>query len=204
MPRTDRRIRRTRRQLRDALMALILEKGYDTITVQDITDRADLSRATFYLHYRDRDELLVDILEAMFDELVATLDTQRGQGQHSMEELRPSLLAFRHAQEYSSLYRVLLGERGVAYVIYRQKNYLARQARRQIETLLPESPHPPLPVDALAHYLAGALLSLIMWWLENDMPHTPEEMAEMYHTITLPAVQAALGLPHPGSPQPGD
>ena len=66
----DRRVRRTRRRLRDALIQLIMEKGYDNVTIQNITDAADLSRATFYLHYTDKDELLASSLEEMFDELL--------------------------------------------------------------------------------------------------------------------------------------
>jgi len=69
----DRRQQRTRRLLKAALISLILERGYDDLTIQDITDRADVRRATFYLHYATKDELLAQVLAAMFDELVAQI-----------------------------------------------------------------------------------------------------------------------------------
>jgi AcrR family transcriptional regulator len=56
---TDRRVQRTRRLLHKAFMSLILEKKYESITVQEILDRADVGRSTFYMHFRDKDELLV-------------------------------------------------------------------------------------------------------------------------------------------------
>jgi AcrR family transcriptional regulator len=70
----DRRKQRTRRMLRDALLALIVEKGYDDLSVQDITEKADLRRATFYLHYADKDELLATVLREIFDALVKELE----------------------------------------------------------------------------------------------------------------------------------
>ena len=73
MAKIDRRIVRTRQLLRDSLMSLILEKGYEAVTVQHITDQANLGRATFYLHYKDKEELLVISLESLFDELVKTM-----------------------------------------------------------------------------------------------------------------------------------
>jgi AcrR family transcriptional regulator len=94
----DRRVLRTRRQLQDALMALVLEKGYDAVTIEDITERADLGRTTFYLHYKDKDELLMQSLEAVYDDLVdqiqqRTIDEWVAQGQG------PWTLAFQHAAE---------------------------------------------------------------------------------------------------------
>jgi AcrR family transcriptional regulator len=120
----DRRKQRTRQLLRESLQVLILEQGYDAITIQEITDHANLGRATFYLHYRDKDELLVDALETMFDQLVQQID--RLSPQHILElEAPPSLIAFRHVQVHHDLYRVMLSERGIAFVIKRVRRYLA-------------------------------------------------------------------------------
>ncbi len=70
---TDRRVRRTRELLRSALLSLIQEKGYDRITVQDILDRADIGRSTFYAHYRDKD----DLFRAGFEDIRAALAAER-------------------------------------------------------------------------------------------------------------------------------
>lgn len=194
MQKIDRRVRRTRRRLRNALIQLIVERGYDNITIQDITDAADLSRATFYLHYKDRDELLASSLEEMFDELVASIDNDTFiETWHSLNA-PPSLLAFQHVAEYSDLYKsLLLGERGVTYVIYRAIHYLARVSHEQIMCLLPDDADPDIPVDIIAHHFAGSLFTTILWWLENDMPHPPDYMARVFHLIYAPGMMYIVG-----------
>jgi AcrR family transcriptional regulator len=195
----DRRVRRTRRRLRDALIELILEKGYDNITIQEITDRADLSRATFYLHYEGgKDELLAISLEEMFDELVESVqDLVYQQSLEATDQNPPSLLAFKHVAEYHQLYRSLLGDKGVTSVIYRTLNYIARISLKQLEGLKAERQldNTPIPLEVAAQHSAGSLFSMVSWWLENDMPYSPEEMAHIYHSITVPGIRAALGLP---------
>lgn len=194
----DRRVKRTNRQLRDALLALIMEQGYEAITVQDITDRADLSRATFYLHYRDKDDLLVNSLEEMFDALV---EAQGTLNPHMIlsDSTPPSLIAFRHAQEYSRLYRVMLSERGVAYVMHRIQHYLAAVAQEQIALLIPAGSALPVPLEIVAHHVAGSLFGLIVWWLAHDMPHSAEYMAQTFHRLTIAGIVAALGLELPSA-----
>lgn len=199
--RPDCRVRRTHRRLRDALIELILEQGYDTITIQAIADRADVSRATFYLHYKDKDELLANSLEEMFDELVASLEGPlfSGDPQRQPPPTPPAVLAFRHVAEYSSLYKaLLLGDRGVAYVIYREIDYVARIAQQQIEMLYPTSAPPPVPVEIAAQHVAGSLFGLILWWLEHGMPYSAEAMAQHFEQMINPAILSALGLPARG------
>lgn len=196
----DRRVRRTRRRLRDALIELILEQGYESITIQEITDRADLSRATFYLHYKNgKDELLAVSLEAMFDELVESVqDLVYQQNLDDDEKDPPSLLAFKHVEEYANLYKSLLGDKGVTSVIYRTLNYIARISRKQLEGLKLEHKIDtmPIPIELAAQHSAGSLFSMVSWWLENDMPYPPEEMARIYHSMTVPGIRAALGIKH--------
>jgi AcrR family transcriptional regulator len=194
----DRRVRRTRRRLRDALIELILEKGYESITIQEITDRADLSRATFYLHYENgKDELLASSLEEMFDELMESVQDMVYQQSLEIDEKDPpSLLAFKHVAEYSKLYKSLLGDKGVTSVIYRTLNYIARISQKQLEGIKAEHniDKTPVPIEVAAQHNAGSLFSMVSWWLENDMPYTPEEMARIYHAITVPGIRAALGI----------
>jgi len=195
MTRIDRRVRRTRRLLREALLALVLEQGYEQITIQQITDRADLSRATFYLHYKDKDELLADSLEALFDELVQSLDTPVFDFTWREGERPPSTIVFQHVAEYQALYRaLLLGERGVTYVINRALDYIARIAAEQVRPLVPRGHTPPTPVPVVAHQIAGALFGLILWWLANDLKPATEHVAGMFQRTITAAVSGALNL----------
>jgi len=204
----DRRVRRTRRRLRDALIELILEKGYDRVTIQEITDRADLSRATFYLHYKGgKDELLASSLEEMFDELVDSMQDLvfRRNVEWDAEE-PPSLPAFQHVAEYSALYKSLLGDTGVTSIIYRTLNYIARITQKQFEALAEERnlEDLPVPLEVAAQHIAGSLFSIVSWWLENDMPYSAEEMARLYHYMTVPGIRVSLGLPIKDPAEPSD
>lgn len=194
----DRRIRRTRRRLREALIALIVQKGYANITIQEITDEADLSRATFYLHYKGgKDELLADSLESLFEEFVDSLRKPLFGKNWVATEPSPSVLAFEHVAEHEQLYKaLLLGDRGITYVIYREIQYTARIIEKQLELLLADNDRDPndFPVAIAAQQMAGALFSLILWWLENDMPHSSGEMGQLYRTMALPGVLRVLKL----------
>ena len=191
----DRRVRRTRRRLRDALLELIVEMGYGDITIQNITDRADLSRATFYLHYDDKDDLLVSTLEAMFDELLENSQETIFKGDWLNNQPPVSLVAFEHVAEYSALYKVLLGERGVTYVINRVLQYLARIAESNIRQIISDEDELGLPLGIVAYHMAGSLFTLILWWLENDMPYSPDLMARAFHRLAVPGVAESIGKP---------
>ncbi len=193
MKKLDRRKRRTRRLLHQALIELILEQGYENIKVQDITERADVSRATFYLHYGVKDELLFSCLEEMMDALVEKMREADSQG-GMLEGKTPSLLAFQHVQEHHHLYKALLGGGGISTVMNRELEYLARQTAERINFFLPDGFEPAIPIDMIAWHSAGSLFSMIIWWVQNDMPHPPEAMAETFHKMSFPAIISGLGV----------
>ncbi len=191
--RPDRRGPRTRRLLRDALISLILEKGYDAVTVQDITDRANLGRATFYLHFKNgKDQLLMTSLREMFDDLKARIippppDMPLG-------DMAMRMVPFQHAFEYRDLYRVtLLSQQGTAAIVNGIREYLAGSMRERIDVAVGER-QPLVPLDVLANYLAGAMISLISWWLKQDTHYTSEQMAEMFRLLSMPTISTVLGF----------
>ncbi|MCB9453141.1 MAG: TetR/AcrR family transcriptional regulator [Anaerolineaceae bacterium] len=189
----DRRKQRTRQYLRDALMALIVEKGYDTISIQDITDRANVSRPTFYLHYRDKEELLLTSLEEVYDDLNARIGEITPEG--LMTDGNPmELVAFQHVAEFADFYRVMLGRRGVAAFIIRVQDYLAGVFRHHIEICYPTEYVPNVPVDIITYREAGALIGTLSWWLENGMPYSPTEMAKLHYKSSAQGMLWSLGI----------
>ncbi len=190
MKKPDRRVIRTRRFLRDALTALIFEKDYDAITVQDITDRANLRRATFYLHYQHKDELLLAILEETFEALAKQLETLSGEDWLA-GPTRPTaaLAVFRHMDEHWDLYQMVLNVHGGGVTTRRIRDYVAAQVRPYFESLAAETPQ--FPADVQAFYVAGSLLALISWWLENDRPHSAEVMAQTFQRLILLGVTSS-------------
>jgi AcrR family transcriptional regulator len=191
---TDRRIERTRRLLSEALISLILERGYDTITVQDITDQANLSRATFYLHYRDKEELLLASLQTIYDGLTESI--RAFQMNDILDDRHePMLLAFQHAAENRDLYRVMLRARSANAVTEGIRTYAAE---RILESLERTTRYMTLrvPREVVAHHMAASLIGLITWWLE-DAPfarYTPAQMASLYQVMNGASLMRAIGV----------
>ena len=173
----DRRVKRTRNLLGNALLELVQEKKFEQITIQDITDRADLNRATFYLHYGSKEELLANSLEGHFDALVEQITPLTLQ-KPIWENPEADEMVFAHVAEHAELYRVLLGENGMGYVINRVIEYIAEFSVLQLKAGLGDI-EPHTPIEIMARHVAGSLYALVTWWLMNDMPYTPREMAEM-------------------------
>ena len=178
----DRRIIRTRRQLADAMLALLLERDYDALTIYDITERADLNRATFYLHYGSKDELLIAALEARFDELVAQIESVLPQDA-PWDDTRDVLMVYEHVAAYAPLYRVLLGEQGRAYVINRVIDYITDVNMRFCEAAFGPVVHEDPRLMLATRHMAGSLHALLTWWLRADMPYSAAEMTEMTHAL---------------------
>jgi AcrR family transcriptional regulator len=190
----DRRVRRSRQQLTQALLDLVVEKEYETITIQDITDRADLNRATFYLHYSSKEELLIASLEERFDELVSQFD-QLSAERPIWEEKQSILMTFQHVADHAELYKVLLSERGMGYLIHRIVNYIAELSARQLQDSLPKEAVLTVPAGLIARHVAGSLFALLSWWLTNDMPYPAEYMTNVLHQM---CVHGTLSVVEPG------
>jgi AcrR family transcriptional regulator len=181
---TDRRVRKTRQALSDALIALILEKGYDATTIKDITDRADVAHATFYRHYRDKDELLAQKLEDVVQEIEAMAR------EPSLQDAEGYLI-FKHAQENSTLYRILLSSPGTTQVRKRIRETIAANVLKTCKPLH-SAAGGVIPPKAAANHIAGSLLLLIEWWLDHDMPQLPHHMARVYEELVTGATVNAV------------
>jgi AcrR family transcriptional regulator len=190
----DRRIGRTRRLMHEALMSLILEQGYEKITVQDILDRADVGRSTFYAHYRDKDELLLSSFEhlrTLFEQQQQALLASRRTG--SNPDLNFILELFRRAGEHQKLYTAIAGKQIGEMILKYLHRYLGTLLREPLTELMKKRKSPSVPVEITINYLVSSLLSLMTWWLDNNMPHSPEKMDEIFRTLTTPGIEAAFG-----------
>ncbi len=176
----DRRVRRTKQRLNDALEALIVEKRYDKITVQDLIDRADVGRSTFYAHYETKHDLLV----SGFDQLAAEMELHIAQEQTDAGSIMPSLALFHHLAEHHHLYKAMLGSRGINIVTQMLHSMLLRHATSELERRPDANHQTTIPIEVRAGFLASSLLALLTWWLDNDMPYPPESMDEMYQELT--------------------
>lgn len=203
--RPDRRVERTRRLLSQALLQLIIEQGFDQISVQDITDRANVSRATFYLHYRDKDELLFSSMQAIYDDLMRDFPVVTRETVLREDEPAELMVStdFRHVAAHADFYRVMLSERGVSAFVVKVEDYLARIFEAKLlQPLAPVDGEPPVPLGLIARYLAAGEVGLMRWWLSDGRAYSPEAMARLTYRLCAFGMWWALGLDVPRPPVP--
>jgi AcrR family transcriptional regulator len=193
--RIDRRINRTLRQLREALFGLMLEKPYESITIEDITRRADLGRTTFYLHFKDKEELLLESIEAVAVELKEKiLEAMKDQPPMLSREVtaafapgwRPISMVLEHAAANASLYLPILRGEGTPRAPAVLRQIIHQSAYEFFVTRIGDevsARKPDIPIEVLTNFFTTSLLGMLTWWLENGMPYSPEVMAEMYRRL---------------------
>lgn len=181
----DLRIVRTRRMLREAMIALAIQKGFANVTINDIVGLAMVNRATFYRHYQDKYDLVESYLDELYSELNAAPTPPRP------GEPNPGLVKlFEHIRENAAFYRAMLGPHGY--------NGFGERIRRLTEATLharwQASPlaegRSQMPSPMLLSYLSHASYGALVWWLESGSNYSPEQMARWLHQLTLAAFQA--------------
>jgi AcrR family transcriptional regulator len=186
---TDRRIRRTRKLLQDALLELILEKGYAAVTVQDVIDRANVGRSTFYAHFQDKESLFLSEFEALQKQFEDHLTRM------PMNDASPwglSLMMFQHAQSQRQLYKALAGKEAGSVVLEYLQKFLAAVLLDHLRPQLSRRKNPQIPPEILTHYLVSTFIALLTWWLDHDLPYSAERMNDMFRQLTQPGVEAAM------------
>lgn len=187
----DPRVMRTRQLLRDALVELMEERGYEKITVQDITERATLNRATFYLHYSDKLDLLYQSTKEILNDLVSSLnDTfdDKVEFNFSKDADEPHdtfMHLFEQISLNSKLYKVFLTEKDIPYFSSGLKEIIIDFISNGINFTQPDDKRLTVPREMAVRYFAAAFLEVIVWWLENDMHYSPKFMATQLMRITM-------------------
>jgi AcrR family transcriptional regulator len=176
---TDARVRRTRDALGDALIALMQEKPFDTITVQDVLDRAHVSRSTFYAHYSDKDDLLMSDAEEFFEALSMALSAH---GDKS-DRVFPVQEFFTHLSDVQPFFKALVKSGKYQENMDLARGHFARGIERRLSELPRSKSIPANQLPAIAFTHAGALLSLLTWWLDRGMRESPAEMDELFHRM---------------------
>lgn len=179
---TDRRVRRTRHLLIEALIQLIIERGYEELSVQEILDRADVGRSTFYAHFRDKD----DLLYATFERLRTVLGLPAA-GDPLPDLATLSLTLFRHTDGQGALYRAMAGRPSGARLILFVHELLSEYVQRHLAHRGAEM---PVPVEVAAQYYVSALLGLLTWWLDAPRGYSAEEMDAMFRRLVEPTLMS--------------
>lgn len=204
---TDRRIQRTTQALRKALMELIKEKGYDSISVEEITRRANIGRATFYLRYNDKEDLLIDVFREIANERIRMLaeipfsawlpNVENPDIAIENKPSPPFLMVFQHVANHAELYRILLKSEKSDRILERIRKIIAQSISEFMQTKIEKDPIPILfeiPIDLLAAYFSGALLSCVDWWMGPGQTYSTEEMTRMFQRLFYPGARKILGV----------
>ena len=202
--RTDRRVRRTRRALGDALIGLLHEKRYEDITVQDILDRADVGRSTFYAHFVDKDSLLIDAFRELrrTHSAAPTVDGATGSDGFawSRETFGWSLEMLHQFEKASSLYCCMVGSEGCTLAVAELERELDGIVRQDLARMA--GVHPRRVPDLVVRFVVTSFMAILPWWLENPETMTVKEVDQAFRSLTLPGAAAALGVSVDAGPAP--
>jgi AcrR family transcriptional regulator len=182
--RMDARVRRTRDALGDALVALMQEKPFDTITVQDVLDRAKVGRSTFYAHYSDKDDLLMSDAEEFFEAISMMLSVRGDQS----DRVFPVREFFSHITEAKQFVEALVSSGKFHDNMELAHGLFARGIERRLSELPRGRGISAAERPAMAFAHAGALLSLLTWWIDRGMRQPPDEMDQLFHTMVWKGV----------------
>jgi len=194
MTKTDRRVGRTRELLQNSLIELISEREYDTITIQDIVDRANVGRTTFYLHYNSKDELFISCHKAIVSKFhIGPLHPLSREELLSPEAPSGIASAYRHLEEARPLLYSIFQGKDSLLILRRIRDWNAQEIEANLRAAFAEEDS-TVPFDVLANYLAGAQIALVQWWLEKRQPHTLQNLAQMFHRLQRAAIRDAFRL----------
>jgi AcrR family transcriptional regulator len=189
----DRRIQKTLNLLHEALGSLIREKPYDEIVVQEILDRANVGRSTFYMHFRDKDELLVSGIRNMLGSVHITPDLNTPGKPHE-RIVRFSLPIFEHIYQHRRTGAAMMGVRGRAVVHDHLQKIVAEQiaddVKRYVQGLRKGATK--IPQDLLAQYVASTFILVLNRWVESRNPLPPAEADALFRALVMPTLTAAL------------
>jgi len=175
---TDRRVERTRQLLQNALSELILDKGYEKVTVQDVIDRANVGRSTFYAHFESLEQLLLsgfEPLRAQFEDFLSGAEFDH----ESPWAL--SLTIFQQVQK----------QKGGYITLTHVQKFLYGYLLDHIKLSLPKK-NKNIPPELLAHYVASSFIALMTWWIDNNYSLPAEKMNEYFRKLVEPGTLAIM------------
>jgi AcrR family transcriptional regulator len=183
------RVRRTCDRLGSAMRALLVEKPFDDITVQNVLERAGVSRSTFYTHYRDKNDLFLSDAEEFFEMMATALS----RGGENSDRVAPVRELFAHIAQVRPFYDALIASGRSDDLLQLAQGHFARGIEQRFRELSRSATIPQHHRRAVAHALAGSMFSLLTWWVHHNMPSSTQEMDELFHQLVWTGVSPPRG-----------
>jgi AcrR family transcriptional regulator len=184
----DRRSQRSRQALIDALINLMAEKTYDSISIKEIVEIANIGRSTFYIHYETKDDLLRSGFERLLDETLNHVVLSK----NNQTLMVDTTLIFQHAAGHYHLYKNLMWGAGLKILTIDEQIIFSEKLQQRLVHLFPDETKISVPLNVLSIVFSGNLLILLKWWLDNKMPYPPEKMNDLFQILAMPGIQSAL------------
>ncbi len=185
----DRRVARTRAMLQQAHISLILKKGYDAITVDDICNAANVGRSTFYAHYTSKDDLRRSGLDHLRKELVERQkDARTKSGNIRDRSLGFSLAMFEHARDHIDLYKALVGGRGGAIALGAIRQILSDLIRNELAATVDKNSADVIPRELVVQYVVGSFMAVMTWWLDGGVKLSPQRIDMMFRRLATEGI----------------
>ncbi|MBK0010005.1 MULTISPECIES: TetR/AcrR family transcriptional regulator C-terminal domain-containing protein [Priestia] len=195
LKKTDLRVIRTRKMIKESFIDLIQEKGYESITIRDIADNALINRATFYLHYVDKQDLVDKLIDEVFEELTDIINpciyiqkkrVNISQFQSMIEAI------FTNIFHNATFYQIMLSEKGVHGFNRRMQEVIQEKFRKEFATINLQEQKFSTPPELLIHFISSALIGTVEWWVNNDLVYSPKHMAvQLVHLVTIGPLQSS-------------
>ena len=186
----DKRTVKTKQMLQGALLALLREQSFEDIEIQAITDRADTARVTFYRHYGTKEELLLDVIETVYQNMQAVIQAVSVDRLMDFRQPPPNLILFDFLERDRTLYKKLFSGSISAIIQQRLRYYVVQQVMMTFSTA-PQ--YADLPVGLIANHTASCLIGNIMWWLSEDVPYPAVYMARITHWAAMIGIMTLIG-----------
>ena len=184
----DRRVARSRETLHQALLFLIIKKGYDAITVEDICETANVGRSTFYAHFTSKDDLKRSGLEHLREQL---LDRQQSAAASADKETRSlgfSLTMFEHARDHIHLYRALVGTQGGAVALGTIRQVLCDCVRRELPAIEDKNEKDGIPNELTVEFVVGGYMAMLTSWLDGGAKLPPAKIDAIFRRLAIEGI----------------
>src|SRR5947207_4651989 len=185
----DLRARRTRKWLQDALIGLMKEKSFEDIQITELTERAQVSRPTFYLHLRSKEELLLSHVDIIFDEFHAEVSREIARG--NVDRKRFNIMLFQYWERYAETLRLVIQAENPDILLERLQEYVG-VVINEVAAKKRESAIDPRLKEFIVGYMAGGAYMLLTQWISNKMPFSAEQMGLLLYDLTAPCENAKL------------
>ena len=175
MEKMDRRSQRSRQLITEALLDLLMERKFNEITIQEITDTANVGRATFYLHYSNKEECLFQLLKGGFDSLIAEMDQMTFTRDREFVEILEKVFQF--TTKNRKLYTALLSDSPRVNIMGDVQAYIQEKMLRAVP--IPQT-LPPVLHKAIGVNLTGSMIAMVLWWLREEPPISARQAALIF------------------------